>query len=743
MSSSATLELVAARPFSIAVRADLTFQPMEFQGRRCWNVKDPLTLRYFQLNEEEAFLLQHLDGARSLTELQQLFERRFAPRRVSLEQLHGFVGLLHREGLTVSHAFGQGEELLQRHRQAVSQRRRQALANVLAIRLRGFDPEPLLQWLYPKLSWAFTRQAWAFGATFILVAVLLVLLHFDTFLSRLPHVQDFFTPTNVLWLAVVLAGCKVLHELGHALTCKHFGGECHELGLMFLVFTPCLYCNVSDAWLLRDKWQRIAVSAAGIWVELQLAAAATFLWWFSQPGLLNSLCLNVMFVCSVSTLLLNGNPLLRYDGYFILADLVEVPNLRQQADSALREWLLAWWCGIEPQVTALLSVRARLTLVAYAIASLAYRWLLLVGILLLAYEALRPNRLQVLAQFLGVLVVAGMMAGPLGQAARAWRDPRQWRRIRRRRLAWASLVLAAALAGLWFLPVRDDVMAPVVLEPAEASRVYATVEGRLVEQVSPGQVVAPGDLLVRLDNAEVDRQVVALEGERDTQSLDVKQLQLLQVRDSHTGPAAAGSRLLTAVEALKATEKQLEQLRSDQSQLRITAPRAGVVLPPRAVMDADAADEDLQSWTGSPLERCNLGSFLEAGTLVCWIGAPDRLQGLVVIEQADIERIEVGQRASLLLDELHQQVLEGEVTDVARLELDDLPPELTAKRLLTRDQSTSSLPGVTYYVARVSLPPLTLVPPLWSSGSAKIHVPPRPLGRILYEYVCDTFRIDL
>ena len=100
---------------------------------------------------------------------------------------------------------------------------------------------------------------------------------------------------------------------------------------MLLVLTPCLYCNVSDSWMLPNKWHRAWIGAAGMYVEIVIASICTFLWWFSEPGLLNQLCLSTMFVCSVSTMMFNANPLLRYDGYYILADVMEIPNLRQKA----------------------------------------------------------------------------------------------------------------------------------------------------------------------------------------------------------------------------------------------------------------------------------------------------------------------------------------------------------------------------------------------------------------------------
>ena len=158
----------------------------------------------------------------------------------------------------------------------------------------------------------------------------------------MPEFTLFFSPANILWLAVVIAVTKVIHELAHGITCRHFGGRCHELGVMFLVFMPCLYCNVSDAWVLPSKWQRAAVGFAGMYAEIGLASLATFGWWFTHPGTLNSIMLDTMVVCSVGTLLINGNPLLRFYGYFILSDVSGVPNLQPRAMAVLAEYAKSW-----------------------------------------------------------------------------------------------------------------------------------------------------------------------------------------------------------------------------------------------------------------------------------------------------------------------------------------------------------------------------------------------------------------
>ncbi len=288
-----------------------------------------------------------LEGPVSLDDIRRRFEEEFAPKRISLPQLQSFLGMLHGEGLIITDAKGQAEELLERYKKRSRKEFWGQFANPLAIRFRGVDPERFLNWLHPRMHWLLSPVMVALSFALIIAALLLVAVQFQTVMAKLPDFDVFFGWRNAVLLVVVFAVTKILHELGHAISCRHFGGECHELGVMFLVFTPCLYVNVSDAWMLPNKWHRIAISGAGMYVEMILAAIATFLWWFSEPGMLNALCLNIMVVCSVTTVLFNGNPLLKYDGYYMLADLVEVPNLRQQAGALIKQASGQFFLGTE------------------------------------------------------------------------------------------------------------------------------------------------------------------------------------------------------------------------------------------------------------------------------------------------------------------------------------------------------------------------------------------------------------
>ena len=438
----------SARPLPLVMRRDLTIRSMRMRGRLLWVVKDPVAMRYYQLREEEYFVLRQLDGRVSSDEIQARFERRFAQRQLESPRLQAFLARLHREGLLVSLASGQGSELLARRKKLVRQAWLEGVSNILALRLRGVDPDRFLGRVAPWFGWLFSRWFLASSGLLIGSAIGLVVIHFETLRQRLPDFHAFFGAGNLVWLAVAVGLAKVLHELGHALACRHFGGRCHEIGIMFLVFTPCLYCNVSDAWLMPNKWRRIAIGAAGMGVEMVLAAVATFVWWWTGPGLLNGLCLDLMFVCSASTLLFNGNPLLRYDGYYILSDWSETPNLQEQASQVVRRWWVRWAFGIETPADRLAPDGGEGWLALYAVAATAYRLFVVIAILWFLERVLKPYGLEALAHVATLVVIGGMIAVPLARGAKWF-----WDRQRSEPLQWSRFIVrgggVAIVVGAW------------------------------------------------------------------------------------------------------------------------------------------------------------------------------------------------------------------------------------------------------------------------------------------------------
>ena len=720
----------ADRPLPLRMRPDLSFHLRESAKSRSWVVKDPVAMTYCQFREEELAILRMLDGQTSLAEIERAFVERFAPLRLRAEQILTFLNRLHRMGLVVGDASGQDLQLLERYH---SQRRRSwfgSLTNILAIRIGAIDPESFLQWTAPRVAWLFSFWFLFSCLVLSLSALILVAVQFDQFKARLPDLQTFLSAGNLLWLAVALMVVKGLHELGHALTCKRFGGECHEIGILLLVFTPCLYCNVSDAWLFPGKWSRVAVSAAGVIVEIVLAGLCTFLWWFTEPGLLNSLFLNTVVICSVSTVLLNGNPLLRYDGYYVLSDLLDVPNLGQRSRDLVVRGLCRWGLGIETPVDrSLPDIQQRVLLGLYGVASMLYRCFVVFVILWICYQALLPHGLGVVAGTIAIVVIVGM-AFPLVWSLHLFlSNPANRKRVQGPRALVSFGLLAVVAATVFLVPLPYRISAPAVLQPQDARRVYVTVSGTLKETVPAGTVVEKYERLAQLANPDLDREVIDLAGQRDQQ---LRQLQSLRAR--RIDAPDLSSQIPAAEEALRDIEQRLEQRKRDQQNLILAAPVPGTVIPPPLEPDQFYEPGKLTSWMGTPLDSRAVGSHLEVGSLFCLVGAPNRLEALLTIDQSDLAFVREGQRVRLRLDEFPGGILRGTVTELAKNDLKIAPRELADESELPirRDHEGVARPATTSYQVRVTLDEHDVPLRVGTRGRGKILVAPQPLGRRLY-----------
>jgi putative peptide zinc metalloprotease protein len=565
---------------------------------------------------------------------------------------------------------------------------------------------------------------------------------FDQFQAKLPGFHQFFGPSNWIWLGLTMAVVKVLHEFGHGLACKRYGGECHEMGLMLLVFTPCLYCNVSDSWMLPNKWKRVMIGAAGMYVELTLAAVATFLWWFSEPGLLNHLCLSVMFICSVSTLLFNGNPLLRFDGYYILMDILEIPNLRQKATEVMNRFLSETCLGIERPENPFAPQQRRWLFALYTVASAIYKWVIVISIILFLNAVLEPYGLKVIGQLVAVLGLSGLIGQPAWKVYKFFSVPGRFHQVKRHRLAVTLGVVAGVVAFIVFVPLPFHVACPVEIQPRDAQLVFATVPGKIKEvAVQPGDQVDQGQVLARLDNLDLRLTVVELEGQQ--RELQTQYQNML--RDRHQDESAL-RQLRQARESLAAVEEQLKERREELQRLEIRAPVAGTILPAPSRPKPNEEEGRLPSWSGEPLEARNVGAFLARSDLLCQIGDPQVMEAVLVIDQTDIELVRPGHEVDIRLDSLAEFTYSTKITEIARMDLQHASAALSTQvggGLTTRmDPSGATRPMSTSYQARAPIEGEHVLR-VGYRGRARIYTGWQPIGTRVYRFLAKTFHFDL
>src|SRR5438309_7828953 len=425
----------AAEHLKIKLRPDLIVQPQFYEGMTHYVVKDPIALKYFRFKISEYFLLQQFDGKNNLQDVKRAFERKYRPQTISIEDLTRFTAQLHEAGIAQVDSPEQAKVLIRRRRKNRWRKVWQFFANILYIKIPVVDPERMLTGMYPYFRWLYTPYFNTFAVGMMLSALTLVVSQWNDFYAKLPEFQSFFNWYTIFAFWCSLAIVKVIHEFGHGLTAKHFGGEVHEMGMLFLVLTPALYCDVTDSWLLPNKWKRIWISAAGIFVECFLASIATFVWWNTEQGLLNSLCLATMFICSVNTILFNANPLLRYDGYYVASDWLEIPNLRVKSTQFFAYLMQEKVLGLEIPVQSYMPRSRRTLFVFYAIASYLYRWVVTFSILFFLYKFLQPKGLGSISATMAIGSLVPLVGMPVYQMFKFVRTPGRMRKVKKVRAA--------------------------------------------------------------------------------------------------------------------------------------------------------------------------------------------------------------------------------------------------------------------------------------------------------------------
>jgi putative peptide zinc metalloprotease protein len=457
----------------------------------------------------------------------------------------------------------------------------------------------------------------------------------------------------------------------------------------------------------------------------------------------NHLAISTIFVTSASTVMFNGKPLLRYDGYYIVSDVLEIPNLRQKAGDIVHRLLSRWCLGLELPPDPFLPQRRRVLFAAYAVAAGVYKWIVAVSVLWFLHKLFEPYRLEVIGQALAVLSLVTLVGVPLWRAARFLMAPGRTHEVKRLRLCGTLALVVGALAGIAFVPLPHRVWATLEIQARDAQGVYVDVPGTLEEiGVRPGDPVRPGQTLARLASVDVELAIAELAAQRDEQALQLENLRRQKFRDK-----ASAAQAPQVEESLRATEEQLRRRRTDLARLALAAPAAGTVLAPPSVPRRPPADGRLAAWSGTPLEERNLGAYLPQGTLLCQIGDQARLQANLVIDQADIEFVREGQAVELKLDQLPHESLAGTIAEIARLDLKIAPRRLSNKAggdVATRtDEAGQERLQSASYQAQVPLDNTQGLLRVGLTGQAKVHAGWQTLGQRLARYLARTFHFKL
>lgn len=684
----------------VRARRDLRFVQTFHARESAIVAKDPISLKYHRMRPDEYFVLRNLEAVQSLGELKEKYEKRYQPQRVTEPQLNQLLFRFHQSGLLVSDTQSQGERLYIRRGDERRKRWQQQLSGLLFIRFPGVDPEPFLKRLYPIVRPCLSWLGMLAAALVTVVALILFLIHWERFTIEFPQMDHWLRLDSVLQLAVVIGSTKVLHELGHAIACKHFGGECHQIGPMLLVFTPALYCDTSDSWMLPSRFQRAAVGLAGIGVEVMLAAIATVVWSVTASGAVHYLAMNVMLVCGISTVLFNANPLLRYDGYYVLSDLCDVPNLGEKSRKALASVFAKQLFGVPDDSHDDVPLLSRIGLLAYAIAAFVYRWLLTLVILWFVSIALRPYGLESIGRLFCVGAAAGMIYALVQKPIQFLKNPSRRHQIKMKRTL-LTLVVTGAILAACAIPFPSHVTGTARVLPHAEVRVYVKTAGDLDDlRVRPGDFIQSGGTIARLSNPDVVMEATVAANRRDVQAEVVASL-----RSARGKTADASNQLPSAESLLVQLTEQAERSIERRDALTITSPVSGTVIasPKRSPLKdrvVPLQQAQLVNWTGAPTSVENEGCHLKAGTELVSLAVDGRWDAEIILDQSQIRRIWIGAPMKLFLESAPGVTVQGRVIEIARSQWS---AEKNAERRDDPDAVNRLQPVQTSYLVRVQL----------------------------------------
>ncbi|MEA2769930.1 MAG: putative peptide zinc metalloprotease protein [Acetobacteraceae bacterium] len=537
----------------------------EMRGRVWHLAQDHQSGRFYRLSPAAYLIVCLLDGRRTVREAWEATGRRHGAEQPSQDETIQLLTQLHRADLLIGDLPPDISEIVRRGEQHRRHAALTRLRNPLALRLPLFDPDRFLTRTMPlvrPLLSPFGLLAWL---ALMVTGIAMAAIHWTELTADV--MDRVFSLHSVALVFLTYPLVKAAHELGHAYACKRFGGAVHEIGVMLLVLFPVPYVDATEATAFPHRWQRALVGAAGIMVELVLACVALIVWVEASPGAIRAAAFNVMLIGGVSTLLFNGNPLLRFDGYYVLCDLIGLPNLAQRAGRFVTYLIQRHAFGDTLQDSPAETVGERRWLLGFALASTSYRMTLTLGIAMLL-----ASRFLLVGALLGAWSVFSLLIWPLLKGTLfVTRSPRLTGRRGR------ALIASAALAGvpavlLFGVSVPYGTLAQGVVRLPETAMIRARTDG-IVTRVTaaPGAMVRRGDPILSLEDPAFASALAVLEAQ-------ARELTLR--RDAIEQTDRVSANLLA--EQVRRAEGAVDLARTRLAEQVLRAPRDGVLVLPEA-----------------------------------------------------------------------------------------------------------------------------------------------------------------
>ena len=576
------------------LRKELRFESRSQSGTSFVVVEDPVRNKFFQIGEREYGVIASFDGTQALRQLVESNSTGDVNEDLAIRVAQWLV----QNNL----AYASGADSSKRINQQVSSSQKAQLAgklNPFSLKTKLFNPTRLLDAVFPVASFIFTK--W-FLIIWTIVAVMAMKTIYGSWDQMGSASIGIFSSGRWIWMLLLWLLLKVVHEGAHGIACRKYGGEVPEAGVLFLLFTPMPYVNVTSMWRFPSPWQRIVVSAAGMYVELFFSFIAILVWQYAD-GLVSSLAFDLFIMASVTTILFNANPLMRFDGYFILSDLLGIPNLYPKGTAWFGDRMKSLLLGT-PKTPNLIPAGEFPQAAIYG--SLAFGWKLLISIsLTIGASVLFPKFGALLAIVAGVFWVAMPLFNQYKRMANSQQP------IRGGRVAISAVTLLCALGALFFVfraPATKS--APALVQYADETIVRSQAGGFVDEVfVTSGEQVATGQRLATLRNRELEDEVTTLACRVEEAKIQIR----IHKQNEESGLARA------VEETLGGLVEQWEDKKVQAQSLVVTAPFDGFVF-----------DRNLDSLAGR---------FIRPGDPMLNIARDATKEIVVSIDQRDLESV--------------------------------------------------------------------------------------------------------
>jgi putative peptide zinc metalloprotease protein len=608
-----------------SLRAHVRVSRHIYRGQTWYVLQDAASGRHHRVDETAFHFVGRMDGARTVDEIWHSTFNSLGEKSPTQDDTIEMLCQLSENGLLQCEITPDVAELFRRGRQR-TRKRRMSMLNPLAFRVPLMDPERLLTKLAPLARCLFHPVTAILWAAVVLTGLLSAASNWESIRSF--AAVHMLTPRYLMLMWLCYPLIKALHELGHGLAVKAWGGEVREAGVSLLLLVPAPFVDASAASAFPEKYRRVAVGAAGIMVELFLAAIALFVWTRVTDGTVRDIAFVVMVVGGVSTVLFNGNPLLRFDGYYILSDLIDIPNLGARSNAYVTYLCQRYLLGVQSMTSPVTGRGEAPILFAYAVLSYGYRWL--VTALIVMWAGHVSFWLGIL---IGAFVLFTMVMQPLTKLVMFLKSAPQLSRNRSRGIGLAGGTVIVLLVVFCFVPFPFITQAQGVVWLPEQARVRAATEGFVTEVLAQdGQEVRVGDPILVLSDPD-------LLAEREGVRAAILALDIQYTREIGINTARAQS----IGEEADAKRAELAQFDHRVESLHVNSMERGTLVMPRA--------QDLP------------GTFIAKGTVLAHVLRPEQIRIKVAVWQEDSGLIRGGAKdVAVKLVDLPDQVLTGRLS---------------------------------------------------------------------------------